>query len=370
MEGLRPGDVLLVPARKPGGARTTEKVAVLSTSQRKKGDLSLRAITTSRRLISLGVNNFQSPPVVVARLELPAPFAPKNRDFQRRVALSLAAADSGPPGPANRAERRALRAADGLAVASCPDIGRHLRADARAERLARQVERLERQVKGRTDSLARQFDKVLQLLERWGYVRGWSLTPAGARLARIYHPQDLLVAESAERALLDGLAPAEIAGAASVFTYEARGPLAAEAAAPRLPNRRLEERWHRNEAVARELNADEEALGLPLTRPPDSGFVTLAHGWAKGKDLATLLAPAEEALGTRSVAISAGDFVRNVKQLTDLLRQLGEVLPDEGSAESARRAAEALFRGLVAASSVIPAPDTGNGTGTGTGTGT
>ena len=367
MEGLRPGDVLLVPARKPGGARTNEKVAVLSTSQRKKGDLSLRAITASRRLISLGVKNFQSPPLVVARLELPVPFAPKNRDFQRRVALSLAAADAGPLGPANRAERRALRAAEDLAVASCPDLRHHLRADARAERLARQVERLERQVKGRTDSLARQFDKVLQLLERWGYVRGWSLTPAGARLARIYHPQDLLVAESAERAILDGLAPAELAGAASVFTYAARGPLAAEAAAPKLPSRRLEERWHRTEAVSRELNADEEALGLPLTRPPDSGFVALAHGWAKGKDLATLLAPADEALGTRSVAISAGDFVRNVKQLTDLLRQLGEVLPDEGSAESARRAAQALFRGVVAASSVINAADNAADHGAGAG---
>ena len=112
-------------------------------------------------------------------------------------------------------------------------------------------------------------------------------------------------------------------------------------------------------SVSRELNADEEALGLPLTRPPDSGFVALAHGWAKGKDLATLLAPADEALGTRSVAISAGDFVRNVKQLTDLLRQLGEVLPDEGSAESARRAAGALFRGVVAASSVIAAAEPG-----------
>ena len=242
-------------------------------------------------------------------------------------------------------------------MAACPDLRHHLRADARAERLARQVERLERQVKGRTDSLARQFDKVLQLLERWGYVRGWSLTPAGARLARIYHPQDLLVAESAERGILDGLAPAEIAGVASVFTYEARGPLAAEAGAPRLTNRRLDERWHRTEAVSRELNADEEALGLPLTRPPDSGFVALAHGWARGKDLAALLAPAEEAPGTRSVAISAGDFVRNVKQLTDLLRQLGEVLPDEGAAESARRAATALFRGVVAASSVIPTAD-------------
>jgi len=52
-----------------------------------------------------------------------------------------------------------------------------------------------------------------------------------------------------------------------------------------------------------------------------------------------------------------------VKQLTDLLRQLGEVLPDEGSAESARRAAGALFRGVVAASSVINAADDAGDTG-------
>ena len=358
MEGLRPGDVLLVPARKPGGARTNEKVAVLSTSQRKKGDLSLRAITASRRLISLGVKNFHSPPLVVARLELPAPFAPKNRDFQRRVALSLAAADAGPPGPANRAERRAERAAADLAVASCPDLRHHLRAAARAERLARQVERLERQVQGRTESLARQFDKVLQLLERWGYVRGWSLTPAGSRLARIYHPQDLLVAESAERAILDGLAPAEMAGAASVFTYEARGPLAAEAAAPKLTNRRLEERWHRAEAVALRAErrragsraAPHETAGRRFRRPgPRLGQGQgPGHAAGAGRRGSTVVGS-----GHRSVAISAGDFVRNVKQLTDLLRQLGEVLPDEGSAESARRAAEALFRGVVAASSVV-----------------
>jgi ATP-dependent RNA helicase HelY len=352
MEGLRPGDVLLVPGRKPGGARTNDRVAILSTSQRKKGDLSLRAITESRRLVSLGVKDFHSPPLVVARLALPSPFAPKNRDFHRKVALALGAADAGPEGPANRAERRALHAAAHLAVASCPDLRHHLRAAARAERLALQVERLERQVEGRTESLARQFDKVLRLLERWGYVKGWSLSPAGARLARIYHPQDLLVAECAERGILDGLAPAEMAGAVSVFTYEARGPLAAEAGAPRLANRRLEERWHLAEAVARELNADEEAIGLPLTRPPDAGFAALARGWVKGKDLATLLTPTDAASGARA-PMSAGDFVRNVKQLTDLLRQLGEVLPDEESAESARQAAGALFRGVVAASSVV-----------------
>jgi ATP-dependent RNA helicase HelY len=55
----------------------------------------------------------------------------------------------------------------------------------------------------------------------------------------------------------------------------------------------------------------------------------------------------------RGTVISAGDFVRNVKQLIDLLRQLGQVLPDRGSAEAARQAADALFRGVVAASSVV-----------------
>ncbi len=62
MEGLRPGDVLLVPARKPGGARTNDRVAVLSTRQRKKGELSVRAITTGRRLVSFGPKGFPLTP--------------------------------------------------------------------------------------------------------------------------------------------------------------------------------------------------------------------------------------------------------------------------------------------------------------------
>ena len=80
----------------------------------------------------------------------------------------------------------------------------------------------------RTESLARQFDRVLQLLERWDYVKGWSLTPAGSRLARVYHEQDLLVTECAERGILNGLSPPEMAGLVSVFTYEPRGPAVGE----------------------------------------------------------------------------------------------------------------------------------------------
>jgi ATP-dependent RNA helicase HelY len=350
MEGVRPGDVLVLPERNSGGLRAEERVAVISKSQRNKGDVSLRAVTAGRRLVSLGPGDFHSSPQVVARLPLPAPYDPKSKEFRRRVATSLALAVNRAPVVARPV---GTGAETGHPVASCPSLRDHLRAAARAERLARQVERLEKQVQGRTESLALQFDRVLQLLERWGYVRGWALTAAGARLARIYHEQDLLVAECAERGLFDGLKAPEMAGLASVFTYEARGPSSVAALVPNWPSGRAGERWHAVQAVARELAADEQAGGLPGSRAPDAGFAPLAYGWAKGQDLGQLLAPVEVGPHVRGTVISAGDFVRNVKQLIDLLRQLGQVLPDRGSAEAARQAADALFRGVVAASSVV-----------------
>jgi ATP-dependent RNA helicase HelY len=155
--------------------------------------------------------------------------------------------------------------------------------------------------------------------------------------------------------MFDGLKVPELAGLASVFTYESRGPSSVAPLAPRWPSGRAEERWHAVQAVARELAADEQAVGLPVTRTPDAGFAALAHGWARGQELGKLLAPLEVGPNARGAAISAGDFVRNVKQLIDLLRQLGQVLPDEGSAQVARQAADALFRGVVAASSVVNA---------------
>jgi ATP-dependent RNA helicase HelY len=352
MEGLRPGDVLLVPARKPGGAGTNDRVVVLSTRQRKKGDLSVRAITAGRRLVSFAPKDFHSPPRVVARLELPVPFAPTTREFQRRVASSLA--NTGGGHRVKEDDRLPDGAATAHPVAACPDARAHLKAAGTVEHLARQVEKLESQVLRRTDSLARQFDRVLQLLERWDYVKGWSLTPAGSRLARVYHEQDLLVTECAERGVLNGLSPPEMAGLVSVFTYEPRGPAMGEGEVAPLPGR-MYERWTAVQAAALELNLDEQALGLVKTRSPDAGFFTLAAGWARGQELGELLAPLdrETVRRPRAVGISAGDFVRNIKQLIDLLRQLGEVLADEDDARSAREAATALFRGVVAASSVV-----------------
>jgi ATP-dependent RNA helicase HelY len=90
----------------------------------------------------------------------------------------------------------------------------------------------------------------------------------------------------------------------------------------------------------------EERAGLPMTRALDPGFVGLAHAWAAGDDLDAVLEDEE---------LSGGDFVRNIKQLIDLLRQIGEVAPSRETRSSAQAAADALFRGVISASSAVGA---------------
>ncbi len=347
LERVRPGDVLVVPGGRQGG-----RVAVLSTTRRRGGDIRVRAVTADRKLVSLSPRDFPAPPVALARIAIPAPYAPNNSAFQRQVASSLVAARldvssaTDQVAPVRRQWRGALAlsqaaAAEEHPVASCPDARAHLRALDRAERFSRDVDRLQRRVKGRLESLARQFDRVLRVLEAWGYVDGWQLTASGARLARIYHESDLLIAECLAEGVLDGLGEAEMAAAVSVFTYESRGQ--GEVGAW-LPTPRLRKRWIAIGQLVAELNAAEDDAGLPLTRPPDPGFAALAYAWAEGEDLAEVIGEEE---------ISGGDFVRNTKQLIDLLRQVGETAPEPATAHAARQAAQRLMRGVVAASSVV-----------------
>ena len=81
-----------------------------------------------------------------------------------------------------------------------------------------------------------------------------------------------------------------------------------------------------------------------MHRPPDPTFVAVAFAWAAGEGFAEVV-EAEE--------LSGGDFVRTMKQLIDLLRQLALVAPERTTRRAAEQAAEQLFRGVVAASSAV-----------------
>ena len=72
------------------------------------------------------------------------------------------------------------------------------------------------------DLLSRQLGHRLAVLGELGYVDGWSLTPAGRRLSRIYHEADLLVAEALGSDVLAGAEPSVLAGVLSSVVFEPR----------------------------------------------------------------------------------------------------------------------------------------------------
>ncbi len=142
--------------------------------------------------------------------------------------------------------------------------------------------------------------------------------------------------------LFDDLDAPSLAALASTLTYEHRGR--DRPPPPRFPSSTVRERCRELERLSGDLTADEEAAGLPVTRAPDPGFVHLAHAWAAGGGLAAVLEDEE---------LSGGDFVRNVKQLVDLLRGIGDVAPVPATAARARQAADALQRDVVTATSSL-----------------
>ena len=377
LDRMRPGDVIgpigggteALPVR--NGRAGDGWSLVVTTTKRRGRDTTLRALTPNARMLSLTPTDFGAVPEVVAQVKLPVPFQPNSRAFQQQAAGSLSKAISraarvGEGTTQRRRERdeRSSRATK-HPVEGCPDLRGHLVAANHADRLRAELARIDATTISREQSLTDQFDRVLQLLGTMGYVDGWSLTPAGAMLAGLYHESDLLIAEALRTGLFDGLQPFALAGLASVFVYEARGPGAAarrtgrEVAQERgrgedgrrnrdgdLPDsfpRQLASRWWKLSDLAESLASTEATIGVPLTRRVDPGFVHLAQRWARGDELEVVLQDEE---------ISGGDFVRTTRTLIDLLRQIGIVAPLAETAAAARSAADALTRGVITASSV------------------
>jgi ATP-dependent RNA helicase HelY len=338
LERLKPGDVLWI-GRKGG------RVVVLA-QDRHRGGTRLLALAGAKHLVRLGPEDFDGPPRPIGHIELPEPYAPRSAAFKRATAETL-----------RHARLRRATAPDTdddeldvleQAIAEHPvnaDPQRDVRIKAAfaADRLSREVERLERRVLGRSESLARQFDRVQRVLEAWGYLDGWSLTPAGEMLARLYTETDLLLGESLREGVLDDLDPAELAAVVSCFTFERRGPDGSvPLAPPRWPTKRVAESARAIEGLWRTLAANEDDAGLPETRSPDPGFTPYAYEWVRGEDLADVLDDDE---------LAGGDFVRHVKQCIDLLRQVAEVASSPATRTTARAAADGCFRGVIAAAS-------------------
>ncbi len=333
MASLRPGDVIFLPS-----ARRRGLAVVLSTREGRP-----TVLTQDRRYFRLASNDVEDAVRPVARIDLPRTGSARSARYRRDLAARLATltvrqprsrpGSSVDPKTETRAadlERRARR----HPCHSCPDRPKHERWAVRASKLERDIAGLDRRIRSRTETLGRQFDRVVDVLEELGYVRAFALTDMGRRLRRIYAEGDILVAGGLSAGLFDGLHPAEFAALVSTLVYESRErmPVRTE-----IPTATLRERYRRLSELWTDIRRVEGAHQVELCRELDPGFVPTLFDWAEGKSLEDVLSAS---------GLQAGDFVRNCKQVLDLLRQVEDVAEAEVSA-IARAASEAVNRSVV-----------------------
>lgn len=330
---LRPGDVI-----EAGSISHIERMVVLTVAQRGDGT-KITALSRSRSVQTFSVRDFVQPVMVLGYVKLPSPFAPNNHKFLKEASSRLATAKIR---QASRMKHTAKSQQTEHPVASDPDLKFRLIAAESAERIDRELEQLEKRVSNSTQSVSNKFDELVKLLTEWGFVDEWSLTQRGQMLSHIFHESDLLIANCVSEGIFDGLSVPNMAALASVFVFQARG--GEESIATHFPNNELKTRWRSAAKLSQKLASAETNHGLVVHRGPEAGFMGAALDWASGTPLVDVLQEDE---------LTAGDFVRTIKQLIDLLRQLSIVLFEEADRNAASEAAELCFRGVVAASSSV-----------------
>ena len=333
LASLKPGDVIFVPRAKRRGL-----AVVLSVREGRP-----TVLAQDRKFFRLSARDFEEPPVSLARISLPRSGSARSARYRRDLAARLVALDVRPARPSRRGvdsktEREALkfeRLATDHPCHACPDRASHERWAARASQLERQIRGVDRRIRTRTETLARQFERVLGVLEALGYVGGFEISPKGRMLARIYGEGDILVTEALEEGLLDDLSPSEAAALVSSIVYESRERVPRHS---EMPTAETVERYRRLMATWQRVRRSEDEHHVELCRELDAGFGAAVFHWAEGKPLEDVL---------HETGMAPGDFVRNCKQLLDLLRQIEEVAP-ESAAIVVGAARRAVNRGVVA----------------------
>lgn len=216
---------------------------------------------------------------------------------------------------------------------SCNDRETHARFAEKADRLNRESEGLRARVENRTHVIAKTFDRICDVLTHLGYIEGEKPLAQGKILAKIFAESDLLLTESIRKGVFDSLSPTELLSVASAMIYEGRS---SEPYAPKMPNENVTNALVAVSKIWLELEKIENEFDVKTQREPDFGFCYASYRWANGHSLTSVL---------KGTDMTVGDFVRSIKQLIDLLTQIG------GAAEELRPACregiKRLDRGVI-----------------------
>ncbi len=349
LEQLRPGDVIEVPSGKFAGY-----AVVVDPGNSGDGPRPL-VVTAERQARRLSVADFPTPVVALTRLKVPRNFSSRNPQMRRDLASALRTRthDLAPPPPSRRSAVRGpgpARRGDEIdrlrselrehPCHGCPDREDHARWAERWFKLDQESRTLRRRVEERTNTVARQFDRVCEVLMSVDYLDGDTVTERGQRLMRLYSDLDLVTAEALRTGVLEGLSTAGVAAALSVLVFEARRP---DDDAPRVPGGATREAIDELVRLAGRVQTLEKQHRLDFTRQPDLGFAWATYRWAEGDDLDEVL---------RGTDLAAGDFVRWMKQVIDMAGQVADAAGAGPVRDIARDVVRALRRGVVAYTAV------------------
>jgi ATP-dependent RNA helicase HelY len=329
IDSLKPGDLILVPK----SGRDT-KAAVIATAQRVNGT-KLTLVASTKAVLQLQAGDFDNPPIKQGHIVLPESLAFTSPKFIKEVALRVMRTKPNKPNTKSSTSKNFTEMSH--AVSQDPELRRRLIAAKSADRIDNELEIMEARIDKSVQSVSAKFDELVQLMQRRGYVSAWNLTDQGRTLARIFHELDLVVAEALTDGLFDELNAAELASLLSTFVYEFRR--AEDPPRPIIP-KTLASKWKTLQALSNKIAHDEESSGLSPHRSLDPGLMDVTFAWASGDELIDIL----------NEDLTAGDFVRTMKQLIDLLRQISLVAQLQETRDSALAASQALLRGVVAAS--------------------
>ncbi|MEE2569120.1 DEAD/DEAH box helicase [Pseudarthrobacter sp. J64] len=356
---LLPGDVVDVPlGRSPG------PVVVLAADHHSR-EPRPSVLTLDGQLRRVGTDDLDGPIAPITRIRIPKGFNGKTPKSRRDLASAVrdALRDNRPLSPASARNnaftgpsasadqekrivqlRKALRAHP---CHGCSEREDHARWSERWWKLRRETDGLVRQIQSRTNTIAKTFDRVCDVLAAYGYLESrddgeLGISRDGQRLRRIYGEKDLLISQALRLGAFNDLDAVELAAVASALVFQAKreeGGLR-----PRMPSVSLEtavdimvQEWSALEDL-------EEQKKLPLTGEPELGLIWPLYKWANGKHLQEVL---------RGTDLAAGDFVRWVKQVIDLLDQLAGIPGLEPRlARLCSEAIKKIRRGVVAYSAV------------------
>jgi ATP-dependent RNA helicase HelY len=324
LRALKQGDVVvLASGKKAGPAVVIAPASVIESHEPRP-----LVLTSDRQIRRLNHHDGLNDLAPIGRVRVPKNFTSKDQKLRKILAAqvrdlaSQQAVSKRSPRKLERHNPLIQDMRDQLKshpCHGCTDREAHARWGERYFRVQNQINEVKSRMQGRTNTISKRFDRLCEVLGRLDYLQldsenNWQVTKAGLILKGIYSEADLLVAQCVRLGILDHLDPAALAAVCSSFVYESRGSEFEDS--PSVPGGPTERAIERVSEVWGEITGVENDYRLHGTRRIDAGLAWAIYRWAKGATLMKILT---------SNDVTAGDFVRWVRQVIDLLSQIAAV---------------------------------------------